>query len=243
MYCRGSSGAVRGMTDATTGETTRASKYDPILVFGPTGGTGEETIRRLVAREVSVTAFVRPTSVRTALEPLGVRFVEGEALVREDVDRAFAADAFAAVVCSLGGRRGEPRPDYDGVRHVVDAARDTGVSRVVLVSSIGAGDATREPPPSDAGFMRRVLYEKTRGEDYLIESGLRYTIVRPGGLRTEPPTGRGELTEAYAMGMIHRADVADLVVRVLDDETTVGKVFHAIDPSLPMPGAGASSGS
>ena len=67
--------------------------------------------------------------------------------------------------------------------------------------------------------MARVLYEKTRGEDHLVASGLNFTIIRPGGLRDGPSTGKGELQPADAPGgMINRSELALLIVGSLDDD-------------------------
>jgi uncharacterized protein YbjT (DUF2867 family) len=148
------------------------------------------------------------------------------------VTAAFSADDFTAVVSSLGGRRGEPRPDYEGNRNITDAAKAAGVKRVIQVSAIGGGAPTRAKPPEDAGFMRNIMYEKTRGEDYLIASGLDYTLIRPGGLRNGAPTGNGIMTQENVSGSINRADVGLLIVGALDDDATIGKAYNVIDDNM-----------
>jgi hypothetical protein len=53
--------------------------------------------------------------------------------------------------------------------------------------------------------LRPVLLEKEQAEKHLIESGLTYTVIRPGGLKSEPATGNGVVTEDYKVaGTIHR---------------------------------------
>lgn len=204
----------------------------PILVFGGTAGTGLETVKLLREQSIPVTVFVRPTSNREPLQPLDVSFVVGDALNADDVAAAFATAEFASVVSSLGGRRGEPRPDYVGNKNITNAAKDAGVGRVIQVSAIGAGERSRAKPPEDAGFMRKVMYEKTRGEDHLIASGLDYTLIRPGGLRDGAPTGDGIMVEEYIEGSINRADVALLIVRSLEDDSTIGKAYNVIDRNM-----------
>lgn len=204
----------------------------PILVFGGTAGTGLETVKILREKGVPVTVFVRPTSNLEPLEPLDVALVVGDALEADDVTAAFAAADYVSVVSSLGGRRGEARPDYVGNKNITDAAKKAGVRRVIQVSAIGAGERTRAEPPEDAGFMRKIMYEKTRGEDYLIASGLDYTLIRPGGLRDGAPTGNGIMVEEYIEGSINRADVALLIVRSLEDDTTIGKAYSVIDSNM-----------
>jgi uncharacterized protein YbjT (DUF2867 family) len=204
----------------------------PILVFGGTSGCGLETVKVLRARDVPVTVFVRPTSNRAPLESLGVSFVVGDALNEQDVTNAFATGEFTAVVSSLGGRRGEPRPDYEGNRNITNSAKAAGVKRVIQVSAIGAGAPTRARPAEDAGFMRKIMYEKTRGEDHLIASGLEYTLIRPGGLRNGEATGNGIMTEEDVAGAVNRSDVGLLIVKALEDDATIGKAYNVIDANM-----------
>jgi len=205
----------------------------PVLVFGGTSGTGLETIKLLRAQDISVTVFVRPTSNRAKLDPLGVSYVVGDALNENEVNAAFASDEFDGVVSSLGGRRGEPRPDLDGNRHITNAAIAAGVKRIIQVSSLGAGEGARRKPEKGAGFMQEVLHLKTLAEDHLIASGLDYTIVRPAGLRRDLPTGNGVFSEKAVTGSINRSDLGMLIVQCMEDTSTIGKVLHAHDPNLP----------
>jgi len=207
----------------------------PVLVFGGTSGTGLGAVRELRARKVPVTVFARPTSDISVLTSLGVEIVTGDALDASTVQAAFASEKFVAVISSLGGRRGEPRPDLTGNRNITAAAKAAGVRRVIQLSSMGTGKSRQKPAPGD-NFMAEVLYLKTLAEDDLIASGLDYTIVRPGGLRDGAATGTGILTEEERLGSIDRNELGRLVVAAMYDDTTVGKVLTALDPTLPPPG-------
>ena len=67
----------------------------------------------------------------------------------------------------------------------------------------------------------------------MVASGLTYTIIRPGGLKSEAATGNAVLTENPTVaGIIHRADVANLVCQCLDSEKVNNKVFSAIDRNM-----------
>lgn len=201
----------------------------PILVFGGTSGTGLETVKVLREQDIAVTVFVRPTSNRAPLEPLGVSFVVGDALNSFEVEAAFASANFTTVISSLGGRRGEPRPDNIGNRNITNAAVSAGVQRAIQVTAIGAGHQSRSEPDAEAGFMRKVMYEKTLGEDHLIASGLDYTIIRPGELTDGPPTGHGIMVDRYVEGAINRSDVALVIVEALKNDSTINKAFSVID--------------
>jgi uncharacterized protein YbjT (DUF2867 family) len=215
--------------------SAQAEIQGPVLVFGGTSGTGLATVQNLREMDIPVTVFVRPTSNTDALEGLGVSLVVGNALEADDVNAAFKTGDFKTVVSSLGGRRGEPRPDLIGNNNITAAAKANNVRRIVQVSSIGVG-STREPPGPDAHFMQEVFYIKTLAEDELIASGLDYTIVRPGGLRRGEATGTGILVTEERMGSIDRQELGRLIVHeVLADESTVGAIVYAIDPTLPVP--------
>jgi uncharacterized protein YbjT (DUF2867 family) len=204
----------------------------PVLVFGGTSGTGLGAVQNLRAMDVPVTVFVRPTSDLSGLEGLGVNTVVGNALNADDVDQAFAADDFNIVISSLGGRRGERRPDLVGNLNITAAAKANDVSRVIQVSSMGVG-TTREPPGEGANFMAGVLYIKTLAEDDLISSGLDYTIVRPGGLRRGEATGSGIFEDYEHRGSIDRQELGRMIVTILDDQSTFKQILYAWDPALP----------
>ncbi len=215
-----------------------ASALDgPVLVFGGTAGVGLETVKVLRARGIPVTVFVRPTSDRTPLEPLGVSYVVGNALNEQEVTAAFSAADFAAVVSSLGGRHGEPRPEHIGNRNINNAAKAAGVQRVIQVSAISAGhDRDREKPGDDADWRAVMIYVKIQGENHLMESGLDYTIIRPGLLNDEAPTGNTMLTTRRDIsGSITRADVAQVIVQTLEDAATIGKAYSLIDRDTERP--------
>jgi hypothetical protein len=110
-----------------------------------------------------------------------------------------------------------------------------GVQRIILVTSIGCGSSKVAAPPSVFEVLKDVLQAKEKAENILIRyyTNSNWTIIRPGGLKTEPMTGQAILTEDNtAIGSIHREDVADLVVRALNSKSTERKVLSAVDPSI-----------
>ncbi len=205
-----------------------------VLLFGATQRTGLEVARILTARGEKVTASVRPSSDRGTLESLGVTLVNADALDAGAVDRAFASGEFRAVVCTIGGSRKEPRrPDFEGTRNIVDAAKRHGVRRMLLVTAIGAGDSRDALAPAAWKFLGPVIELKTQAENYLMQSGLDATILRPGGMRSEAASGTAIKTEDHrVMGTINRADLAALVVECLDDDATIGRIYHTVDPEI-----------
>lgn len=205
-----------------------------VLIFGGTRGTGFETARLLRERSKPVTVLVRIGSDASALEALGATVVRGNALDGKDVDAAFASGQFTAAVNTLGGKRGElPRPDIEGTKQITAGAKRAGVMRNIMVTAIGAGDSQAAVAPKVLEVLGEVLNMKTEAENILQESGLDYTILRPGGMTNDPASGTAIKTDDHnRMGVINRADLAALVVDCLSDDATIAKIYHTVDPEI-----------
>ncbi len=107
------------------------------------------------------------------------------------------------------------------------------VKKFILVTSIGSGNSVVALSPQILEALQPVLIDKEKAEQHLIGSGLNYTIIRPGGLQSESATGNGVLTEDPRIaGMIHRADVAQLVCRCLNSDAANNKILSAVDANM-----------
>jgi len=205
-----------------------------ILVFGGTRGVGLEVVRQLVAKNENVTVVARATSDTAALKAMNTTFINivtADALDPESVKQAFTAAPFRAVVSTLGGRDGDYRVDVEGNKNVVDATKNAGLTRMVMVTAIGAGDSDPSTPWYVRLFMKDYFAAKTTAEDYLKASGLDYTIIRPGFLLDEGKPGQASLEAAAPIGLtgIKRSDVGLLVANAIEDATMFKKTFAAID--------------
>jgi uncharacterized protein YbjT (DUF2867 family) len=106
---------------------------------------------------------------------------------------------------------------------------EAGVSRYVMVSAISAGR------PEDWSEEMRPYYEAKAGADErLAESGLDYTIVRPGGLTDDPGTGRVRVGTRLDYASIPRDDVAAVLLAVVETRETVGKTFELVSGDTPV---------
>jgi uncharacterized protein YbjT (DUF2867 family) len=202
-----------------------------LLLFGARTGTGLELARLAGAAGWRVTAMVRAGSACADLAALGCKLVEGDALDRPQVSRAFAACALPPVVVSTlgGGPAGRPS-DHLGNANVADAAKAFGASRLVLVTSLGCGDSRAFASERLLAAIGEVLAAKTRAEDHLRGLGIPHVIVRPGGLVADPPTGQGALyADPRVHGRITRQDLAGALLPCLSDVRVLGKTLSAID--------------
>ncbi len=205
-----------------------------VIVFGGNRATGLEVVKSLIARGEKVTVMVRPTSNTAELEKLGVTLVKGDAMNAEDTAKAAASAYFRAAVSTLGGTGANDsgRPDFDGNKNVIDGAKAAGIPRFVLVTVIGTGTSKSAAPLFSRFVLRKVFPLKEQAENYLMASGLKYTIVRPGGLLERPAEGKSVLTEdPERFSWMIRADLGKLTADTVYDANAVNKVYTAFDPT------------
>ncbi len=193
-----------------------------ITVFGATGSVGHHVVEQALAAGHAVAAYTRDaTRVTTQHERLEV--VEGDVLDPQGV-RA-AVQGRDAVVVALGdGRAGNVRTE--GTRTVVEAMRHTGVRRLVCQSTLGVGESrgnlTFVWKYVMFGLLLRGAYaDHVRQEELVRESGLDWTIARPGAFTDGPRTEgyrRGFATDDRSEIKISRANVADFLVAQLADD-------------------------
>lgn len=206
-----------------------------IFLAGASRGVGLEIAKCLTEQKMQVTALLRSPETSPELAAMGIKVAVGDAL---DTDAVLAAmtggEPIYAVISTIGGlpKDGE-RADYLGNKNLIDAAVKAGVQKFILVSSIGSGNSAAALQPQVLETLGPVLIEKEKAENHLIASGMIYTVIRPGGLKSEPATSNGVLTEdCRVAGTIHRADVAQLVCRCLVSDVANNKVLSAVDQQM-----------
>jgi uncharacterized protein YbjT (DUF2867 family) len=135
---------------------------------------------------------------------------------------------FAAGAGPGSGPERKRTVDYGAAVKLMEA----GVPRYVMVSAIGAG---RPDEWSDA--MRPYYEAKGEADERLMQSGLEYTIVRPGGLTDDPGTGLVTAGTHVERGSIPRDDVAAVLLAVLETPPTIGKTFELVSGETPIEAA------
>ena len=198
-----------------------------VLVAGATGRTGRLVVSNLLEQGYPVRALVRDMERGHEILGDGVEFAEGDV---RDIDSLRAAmQGAASLIITIGSSRKDPDNgpefvDYGGVKNLAQAAADTGVQQVVLMSSAGV---THEDHVLNQMFDN-ILIWKSRGEDALRDSGVDYTIVRPGGLMETPGDETAVVFEQgdRSTGMISREDVALVCVAALQTPAARNKTFE-----------------
>jgi uncharacterized protein YbjT (DUF2867 family) len=140
------------------------------------------------------------------------------------------AVVFAAGAGPGSGPERKHSVDYGAAVKLLDAAEAQGVARYLMVSSMGAEDPAAAPEE-----MRPYQQAKHDADEALLESGLEWTVVRPGRLTDDP--GRGTVAVAGSLGrsgQIAREDVAAVLAACLDEPRTVRRVFDLLQGDTPI---------
>lgn len=206
-----------------------------IFLAGASRGVGREIAKQLIISDYTVTALLRTDNSKEELTAMGVTVVMGDALNAEDMQGAIASAKPDAVISSIGGLPNDSgtRPDFDGNKNLIDAAVAAEAKQFILISSIGSGDSACALPPQALETLGSVLKEKAKAEAHLATSPLTYTVIRPGGLISQPATNQEILTEDPSIsGSIPRPGVAKLAVACLNSDKANNKIFSAIDRTM-----------
>lgn len=216
----------------------QGDSYKKVFVAGGSKGVGRIVVDKLLSAGSEVVALVRSDEAVGELSALeGVTAILGDAMDYKAVEGAM--DGCDAAITTLSQGHGPQEDgswvDYTGNNNVIEAAGILGVTRVILVTSIGCGSSKDATPPSVYEVLKDVLAQKEKAENVLSRyyTNMNWTIIRPGGLVSEAETKKAILTEdAMAIGSIHRADIADLIVQALSSKNTEKKILSAVDHSI-----------
>lgn len=214
-----------------------------IAVVGGNGQIARLLHPLLVARGHTPIALVRSESQRNRLEAMGaaVRLLDIERSTPGDFSAAFEG-AHAVVFLAGGGPDGnierKRTVDLEGALKSIEGAQQAGISRFVQVSAINVD----EPVPDDASPVWRAYVEAKRAADEALrDSGLDWTIIRPGLLTDDDPTGLVELGDDVARAEVPRADVAAVLAEVLDSGAGIGAQWNLVSGDTPVADAVAGT--
>ncbi len=198
------------------------------FVAGATGQTGRHIVRQLVAKNIPVRALVRNLELAKEILPPEAELVSGDILKPETISDALSD--CNVLLCATGASpsfdpTGPYQIDYQGTKNLVDLAKAKGIEHFVLVSSLCVSKFFH---PLNLFWL--VLYWKKQAEEYLQQSGLTYTIVRPGGLKNEDNADNIVMSSADTLfdGSIPRPKVAQVCVEALTQPAAQSKIVEIV---------------
>ncbi|MET7287383.1 NAD(P)H-binding protein [Streptomyces sp. NPDC005573] len=203
-----------------------------IVVTGATGNVGRALVSALAGAGERVTATSR--GISGADVPEGVRHEQADLSDPGSLRPVF--DGADALFLQNGGAGAH----LLGPRDILDVAKAAGVTRVVLLSSQGV--VTRPESASHGGTGRAI-------EDAVRESGLDWTILRPGGFASNAYAWaasvreRREITAPFAdtgLPVVDPGDIAEVAAAALRTDGHTGRVHELTGPALSTPRAQAA---
>ncbi|MEH3133285.1 MAG: SDR family oxidoreductase [Mycolicibacterium neoaurum] len=150
-----------------------------------------------------------------------------------EVLRGADAVVFAAGAGPGSGVARKQTVDRDAAILLADAAESAGVSRYVMVSAISADDRSLDDS-YDEVYRAYIRAKSDADSEVRTRRALASTIVRPGKLTDDAGTGRVHIAESTGRGEIPRADVAAVLLAVLDHPDTAGRTFELIAGDTPI---------
>lgn len=205
-----------------------------IVIAGGHGQVARHLGRVLVAAGHEPVGMVRKDEHEKDLRGDGVEPVRID-LENTDVEEmtSIVRGADAVVFAAGGGPDGnaarKETVDKGAAIMLAEAAQAAGVRRYVMVSSMG----TEHADPDSDDVFQVYLRAKKAADDHVRSSDLDWTIVRPGRLTDDSPTGRVQLGD-LPRGEVTRADVAQVLAAVLEADNTVGRTFDLLNGDTPV---------
>ena len=195
-----------------------------VLVLGANGRTGFQTVKRALEKGHQVTAFVRHTESLSLLHPK-LTVVQGDALSQESVNKAMKGQE--AVITCLSSNEISHRQVF--INHIINAMRENKVKRVIAIGGIGALQASEHLKVYETITFPKEYFEVTQAHirvlDALLTSRMDFTFVCPPMIPDGDRTGVYKSQESYPTQgwSITTGDLADFMVKELDDRKYVGK--------------------
>jgi uncharacterized protein YbjT (DUF2867 family) len=199
-----------------------------VVVAGAHGKVGLRLLRLLVDGGHRARGLIRNPDHEADLRELGAEPVLCDMEALDDISGCCeGADAvvFAAGAGPGSGAERKRTVDYGGAVKLIDA----GIQRYVMVSAISV-----DRPGEWSDQMRPYYEAKADADKRLLESGLDYTIVRPGGLTDDAGTGMVRVGSDLGGGEIPREDVAAVLLAVLETPSSIGKTFELVSGDTPI---------
>ena len=197
-----------------------------LLIFGATGSVGHYVVEQALEQGHTVTAFTRNPD-KLDIQHAQLKIFQGDVMNRPAVEQALQGQD--AVVCALGaGQSLTGTVRSEGTRNIIQAMDQMGVRRLICQTTMGTGDSW-----GNLNFywkyimfgliLRNVFADHERQEGYVRQSHLDWTIVRPSAFVDGDRTGQYRHgfsgTDKTTTLKISRADVADFIVKQLDNHS------------------------
>jgi|SRR5690625_628549 len=207
-----------------------------VLVVGANGQIGKQLVAFIQESDgLKARAMIRNEEQAVYFKELGaeVALVDLEDDIKPIAKAAEGVDAIVFTAGS-GPNTGKDKTimiDLDGAIKTVEAAKEAGVKRFIMVSSFDTTrEAIQEAPPSFAPYVIAKHY----ADVWLRDTDLDHTIIHPGLLTNDEGTGKVKAASKVEGAEVPRVDIAKVIVSVLNNDKTIGKEFQVVGGNQPI---------
>ena len=199
---------------------------EKILIAGSTGQTGKRVIEILNnTQNFKPIAMIRKEEQKQIFDDMEVESIIAD--LEGDIDHAFKGIDRVIFAAGSGSKTGPDKTiavDQEGAKKMVDAAKKHNVKKFIMLSAMGTDN------PEEGGDLEHYLKAKKEADDYLVDSGIVYTILQPGRLTDDMGLAKVKLApKLKERGEISRDDVAFLLVMCLADPLGKNMAFQALE--------------
>lgn len=178
-----------------------------------------------------VRGIIRKDEQAEDLREVGAEPVVCDIEKTDDISEAVGevdAVLFAAGAGPGSGAKRKWTVDRDGAIKLIEAAKKNSIDRYVMISAMGTDT------PRGNEVFRTYLQAKEEADEALRNSGLDYTIIKPGRLTDEPGNGKVSLAPKLERAEIPRADVAAVLAEVFETPGTAGLQLNLVSGEQPI---------
>ncbi|MGO3238504.1 MAG: SDR family oxidoreductase [Psychroflexus halocasei] len=201
---------------------------EKVLIIGANGNTGR-ILSEIISKNdfYKPVAMVRKESQKELFEKKDIKTCLGD--LEQNFKSCFEGINKVIFAAGSGGHTGDDKTeavDKKGAIKAIDYAKEHSIKKFVMLSSMGTESPEQVPE------LETYLKAKKAADKHLIESGLNYSILRPGSLSDEKGTSKIKLTDQPAQGeTIPREDVAHALMYCLNDNHADRKIFNFVSGS------------
>jgi len=201
-----------------------------ITIIGASAGIGLETVKRGLNRDHSITTLSR--SEIEMEDKKSVKMILGDATNKADL--LLSIQIADAIIITLGtGKNMKATTLFsDFAKLIVEIHKENRIATpLIFITGFGAGESKNYVPWLVKMFLtyllKDVYADKTKMEEIITNSDLNWTVVRPGRLLDKELTEKyrieNKLFKGINIGGINRADVADFLIKQVENQTELKK--------------------
>ncbi len=204
-----------------------------VLIIGANGQIGKHLVNLIQASEtIKAKAMIRKTEQAKYFEDLGVEtvLVDLEAETKKITEAAKDVDAVVFTAGS-GPSTGPDKTmliDLDGAVKTIEATKEAGVKRFILISSFETDRKAIQEAVKEAPSFAPYVVAKHYADDWLRKTELDHTIIHPGLLTNDEATGKVDAAETVERNEVPRGDIAGVIFACLENEATIDKEFQVV---------------